>query len=318
MISGQLSYRERIPMKLSLMLMIFLASVSVSMTAWSQDGKSSLSLPEGSSTLKETELKPPSQREDIDQEITNARLRAQHGAKSLWSVKSSLTYVGGSVKEPLSNKRPALSPGTSVESDVKLTGHLALNYRATDHDSLNAGFGFAWLTPGYSGEKGQSEDPYLGYSRAFRTARLQNIVSFEVMKYTAASAVNSGRNANAYLNYTLLSNLGDSRWQLGGVTVYHRDFFTRDEDLPQDCISLIPFTEYALTDKLSFRTSFNVLSYYNTQDAPSTFTYNDALQSLGLGISITRDIYLYPSVQWVWQDIRSDKTNVALQAFVNL
>ena len=49
-----------------------------------------------------------------------------------------------------------------------------------------------------------------------------------------------------------------------------------------------------------------------------TFAKNKIYQSVGLGISVTRDIYLYPNVQFLPEDIRSDLTNVALSANINV
>jgi hypothetical protein len=49
-----------------------------------------------------------------------------------------------------------------------------------------------------------------------------------------------------------------------------------------------------------------------------TWIPNKVYQSAGLGISVTRDIYLYPNVQFIPEDVRSDRTNVGVSANINL
>jgi len=303
-------------------LLILSLALIASTAAFAQDGSSSAATADvsaNSSSLKQSDVtSSQTKREDIDDEITNARLRASTGAKSLFSIQSFVNYNGGSIQEPLSSKRPALSPGTSTESDVKLVGQVAIKYRMTDHDNLNAGFGFGWLTPGKTGQKGQSEDPYAGYTRTFKAGGLQNVLDFTATKYTATSAVDAKMNYNLTADYQVLADIGKTKWQVGLYSAWARDAFTQNVDGQQDYLMADPFAEYAFSDKLSFRTVFNVGNFYNTQNATSTFKHDDSLQSAGLGISLTRDIYLYPNVQWAWQDIRSDKTDVAISAYINM
>lgn len=291
-------------------------------TATSTAGGSESVLGQSSSEIKQSEILPSSsKRKDIDEEITNTRLRAVSGAKSVWSVQSSFTYVGGSIQEPGSKERPALTPGKSIENDVRMNGRVSVKYRATDHDNLNLGVGVGWLTPGYAGQKGQSEDPYVGYSRVFRAGNMQNLFNAVVQKYTADSSTKAGYNFNTYFDYIAVTNIGTSKWQVGGISLWQHNYFT-NSNVPRGVENMIgvvcPFFEYEFTRRLSFRTVSNILNYVSFQRAPSTYRHEPENQSVGVGISVTRDIYLYPNVQWVWQEIRADKTNVALQANINL
>ena len=302
-------------------LLILSLALITSAAAFAQDGSSATSVDasSNSSQLKASDIVPSqTKREDIDDEITNARLRASTGAKSLWSIQSAFNYNGGSVQKPLSKERPVLSPGTALESDVKLTGSIAIKYRATDHDSFNAGFGLGWLTPGQTGQKGQSEDPYVGYTRMFKAGKVQNVFDINMTKYTAESAVESKDNFNFYTDYSALVDLGTTRWQVGVNAAWSRDFYTENTGGIQDALALYPFAEYSFTDKVSFRTVYRGLTYFNTQDAAGTFHHDAPTQSAGIGLAMTRDIYLYPNIQWVSEEARADKTNVALSAYINL
>jgi hypothetical protein len=260
----------------------------------------------------------PADREDIDKEITNAHLRASTGAKSLYSVQSAFTYNGSSINEPFAASRPQLSPGTVENDPAKLTGAISVKYRATDHDNLNLGVGVGWLTPTYPGQRGQIEDPYVAYGRVFKSGNVQNVFNLGLTKYTADSSVNRGLNWESDIDHTFLIGIGKTKLQLGVDIAWTREFYTSGNNGQQDTLAAYPFLEYEFTDRLSFRTVYRGITYFNTTDAQGTFTRDDATQSMGVGISVARDIYLYPNVQWVWSDIRSDKTNVALSANINL
>jgi hypothetical protein len=50
----------------------------------------------------------------------------------------------------------------------------------------------------------------------------------------------------------------------------------------------------------------------------SEWTTLDPTISTGIGFSITRDIFLYPNIQFNPEDIRADRTNLGLSANINL
>ena len=261
-----------------------------------------------------------STRKDIDEEITNAKLRASTGSKSLFSMQSEFDYLGGSVKSPLSDERPQLTPGTVAADDVKLTGKISGKYRMTDHDNLNLGVGIGWTKPAHTGQHGQVENPYLGYTRLFKTGPIQNVITGTAYYYTADRNVNDQKlRSEGDIDWNFLYTVGSSKLQIGIDIAYGREFYS--QLMPgsvQDSIGADPYAEYALTDRYTIRTVYNGGNYFNTGGASSTFVRDDQQESLGVGISLTRDIYLYPNVQWVWADMTSDKTNLALYAYINL
>ena len=144
-----------------------------------------------------------SQRKDIDEEITNKKLRASTGSKSLISLKSSFNYNGGSINAPLSQERPQLSPGTTNPEPTKLSGTISAKYRVSDHDSLSLGIGVGWLTPTYQGQKGQVENPVLDYSRAFKVGIVQNVIEASIVKYTSNAASKNDDLWNTNFDYTI-------------------------------------------------------------------------------------------------------------------
>lgn len=277
-----------------------------------------MSSEESSSTTKIPTSDSAAARKDIDDEITNARLRAATGAKSLLSLQSMFIYNGGSIQAPLSQIRPQLSPGTIENDPAKLTGQISAKYRMTDHDNLNVGIGVGWITPTYAGQRGQAEDPYVAYGRVFKMGNVQNVLNVQVTKYTAASSVQNQLNYETDIDHTFLVSVGKTKLQLGVDIGWSREFYTAYTGGTQDELFAYPFAEYGLTERLSLRTVFRGLTFLDTTAATTTFTQDTSTQSLGVGISVARDIYLYPNIQWVWSAIEPEKTNVALQANINL
>jgi hypothetical protein len=274
-----------------------------------------------SATSKAKIPKSEPTRQDIDEEITNAKLRAETGSKSLFSMQAALNYNGGSVNDPLGKVRPQLSPGTVENDPSKLYGTISGKYRMTDHDNLNIGVGVGWTTPTYEGQHGQMEDPYIAYGRTFKYGSVQNVLNVQFQKYTAQTQVNNNDSFETDIDHTFLTDIGKTKWQLGVDVAWTREFYSGSpvrDDSAQDELAAFPFAEYAFNDNFSFRTVYRGFTYFNTAQNSAAFVRDDITQSMGLGCSITRDIYLYPNVQWVWGDVRSDKTNVALTAYVNL
>lgn len=298
----------------SMIRVLYFVSI-LGMTFGAQAQDAAMTANESATQSKAKLPKAPPQ--DIDEEITNARLRATTGSKKRLSLQSSLNYNGATINKPLAKLRPELTPGTVSPEPAKLTGSISGKYRVTDYDNLNLGIGVGWLTPTYEGQRGQVENPYVAYSRVFKAGRFQNVLSASVTKYTADSELNRGLNLSAGTDYMFLTSFSTGT-TFGTAFSYARYIYKDGRGGIQDFYGAYPFLEQALTRDLSLRTVYRGFEYYNKHTKPGAFVHDDPTQSLGLGISVTRDLYLYPNVQWVWADMRSEKTNVALQANINL
>ena len=274
--------------------------------------------PAGDAATNKAELPKPVKREDIDQEITNSRLRAATGAKSLVSLQSSFNFNGGSVQNPLAAERPQLMPGSVVEKHTALQGQISAKFRATDHDNINVGVGIDWTTPGHEGEHGQVDDPFLQYSRVYKLGDVQNVFTVTGEYYSSDELRSDGSNWKGDLQYIAMTHVGKTKWEVGGALEYTREFYTAEPSAGQtlNTAALYPFAEYEFNPTFSFRTVYRGFTYNDTRT--NGFSRQEPTQSLGLGTTIARDVYLYPNIQWVWSDIRAEKTNVALTAYINL
>ncbi|MFP5520178.1 MAG: hypothetical protein ACLGGX_09760 [Bdellovibrionia bacterium] len=288
-------------------------------------------------------------KEDIDQEITNARMRATLGAKSAFSFKSSLGYNGGSLEKPFDKIRPNYRASANAEALTSISGSVGVNYRMTKRDNLSLGVGLVMSNPFHGdltrdkfedprkAQNGKTKNrldvsnPSLSWSRGYKAFGIQMISSAGYSHYTTEDATELyNATGNFSLGQTVLADLGTSNLSAGvSLSVDATAYNGKMEDIyyqigyQQDAYGFgaFPFAEYTFTDKLSFRTVFGYFQYvhymkdnYNDEKTVRLTPY----QSVGIGISVTRDIYLYPNIQFVPEDARPERTNVALSTNINL
>jgi len=74
-----------------------------------------------------------------------------------------------------------------------------------------------------------------------------------------------------------------------------------------------------INDTFNLRTILRPYWYQNSRGQSfSKWTRLDMTQSVGLGISMTRNIFLYPNIQFAPDNIRADRTNIGLSANINI
>jgi hypothetical protein len=227
------------------------------------------------------------------------------------------------LQNPISNVRPPLSTGQINPTPVKLVGRISAKYRIADRDSLSAGTGVGWIKPGNPGETGRVEDPYLAYTRTFAIGALQNVTEVTLTKWTSAAEADKKSNvAESDIAHTVLWGVPKTGLQLGLGVGWSREFYSATlEDGKEQALNTFyinPFVEYEFNKTFSFRTVFRNFNYQNFLSDRGTYKRDDPTQSVGLGITITRDIYLYPNVQFVWENISTQRSNVALNSYINL
>jgi hypothetical protein len=290
------------------------------------------------SSVKASDVqKPDEQRKDQSEEITNARMRAEAGSKSKWSVKANLSYSGGSVEKPLDKLRPNYRSGVAQETRTSLGGTLAIAYRATDKATLRAGTGISVLTPFHNKDKelGQNHyensgtrimnvsTPYLELSSAFRKDNLMLMPSATIAYFSEQrTREDMKKDFEVSADLTMVSELEGSNWQPGitasGYYDFHQDgkqdfdVIGNDDARDDYGIGLYPFIEYAFNDRYSFRTLLGFSFTHVRSENADTFIKDKVYQSMGVGIALTKEVYLYPNVQFLPDDIRGDLTNVGV------
>lgn len=297
-------------------------------TTWAQDSK------------ELTEKPKPPDAQDIDAEITNAKLRAESGSKSEWSIKANINFNGGNLETPFGPVRPNYAGISSQDNSTSIAGTIAAAYRLNLRDSFRAGTGILFLTPfqntledfGNSRGRRKSDvsNPYLEYSRSMKLNGWQNIFDTSYTLITQSAYTDAHYVGIFDVNHTALYKLADTEWELGATVDFNYTFFndskTVDDTLTNPeggrsdyTIGLFPYAEYAISDRFSFRTVFRFLTFdHYRNDAPATYYRELYTQSIGLGIAVTRDIYLYPNMQFAPEHLSPARTNIGLSTTINI
>lgn len=287
-------------------------------------------------TVSEVQKKDE-QRKDQSEEITNARLRAEAGSKSKWSVKANLSYSGGSVEKPLEKIRPNYRSGTTQDIATALGGTMALAYRATDKLTVRGGTGLSMRTPFHNKDKEIAQNhyensdrkvidvstPYAELSSAFRKGNFTLMPSATLSYFSKQiDRETFKKDFDLSADITGLVEFEGSGWQ-PGITAGVNNTFYQDAKADSDVIGnddarddytvgLYPFVEYAFNDKYSFRTLLGFTFTHVRSENADTFIKDKVYQSMGVGIAMTKEVYIYPNVQFLPDDIRADKTNVGI------
>lgn len=307
-------------------LVMGLLVVAMPFASLAQSSTSSTTSSTTDSTVKKSDVVPADAGlKDVDQEITNAKLRAETGSKKKWSFRSSFNYNGSSVEKPLHPDRPRMTGSQVVSGDTGLSGSLGVKYRATDRDSLSLRAGINLRRPlgGDISDKFEAADPYLTWERLNRVGNIQLVTSASVEASTAKHKVDQNMVSAVNFAQTAMYDFGNGL-EMGGVIDLNNYFYnapmangaldTRDHYE----IGLYPMVEYAFSDKVSFRTVFRYGTYTSRRHAPDTYRNIQNTQSVGVGVSVARDIYMYPNIQFDPSNLRPSQTNWGLSTSINL
>ena len=103
----------------------------------------------------------------------------------------------------------------------------------------------------------------------------------------------------------------------GNITSQQDDYY----------LAFYPFVEYVINDTFNLRTVFRQTTFYHVRSEKGTdLVRQPGSQSIGLGISVTRDIFLYPnfqfstenlSTEWVSKKFAKEST-VGMSATINM
>lgn len=317
-------------MKKQLLLSLVLAGSMVAGAAQAQEQQDQSA---NTSSVKVTDVQKADEKQgDIDNEITNAKMRAESGSKSQWSMSLDFAYAGGNLEDPLGKIRPNYSGEPSTNDITYLDGTIEGSYRINKNSRLGFGTGVSILTPLQSTDKeittsteagGATEiaTPYISYGYSGRVAGVQASASLSYSHYTADYQINDLKKFGSVgAGITALFEIPNSNWQpgisLSGASYIATEGVTGTKDYE---IGLYPFVEYAFNDMFSFRTVFRPATYYHLiGEQDLTFGKSMYTQSVGLGIAVTRDLYLYPNMQFAPENLKPSLTNVGLNVTANI
>ncbi len=272
----------------------------------------------------------------VDETITNRKLRAETGSLSRWSMSTSLNYNAGSVANPLDPERPNITAGKDVLLLQNLTGTIGARYRLGTFDSLTLQTGFFMTTPFHdrikttdadrraaferTNRKLNVNDPALRYVHIGKVWGAQSVTSASGTLITNNQLKNAGYASYFDADQTFMYELPNTSLSLGAT--FYAGAYTlskNDPDLATYNVAFYPSAEYVINDTFNLRTVFGQWVYQQSKGSnTNTWEKLKVYQSVGLGISLTRDIFLYPNIQFIPSDINSERTNIAMSASINI
>lgn len=292
----------------------------------------------GGSTSTETQNvnKSDQASDEADQLITNRQLRASSGSLSKWSINTFWSYSAGAINAPFDVVRPNITAAGDTGTLQSLYGEVGARYRVSAKDSISASIGLNMISPFHFGietdqqalkqefdsnaRKLTANDPTLSFRHIDRMlGNLQSVSTVSLYMYTTEFRRNAGFRNGVLLSQNFMYEVGKSGLSLGTAVNFTINTFGGDADTskrPGFILGFYPALEYVINDSLNVRTVSGV--WVNEFRRDGTNFERVVYQSVGLGVSVSRDVFLYPNIQFLPGDLRADKTNLGLNANVNL
>jgi hypothetical protein len=289
---------------------------------------------------KKVEVKKEKKVDKADELITNRRFRAQNGSLSKFSMNTSISYSGGSIDKPFAADRPNISNAGDTTSIAGMSGTFNGSYRINTLNRINLGAGMQMLAPfndsidtsdsraqrEFDENRGELEvnNPYLSYTHMNKFFGVQTIFTGGVSQFTASNFTDIGYQNRVYGSINTMYNFGGSAFSIGALAVYDRYLYDggtyteAEKGAQADVVwGFLPQAEYVINDTFNLRTIIRSNWYQNSM-ADSDFSQRPVTQSVGLGISVNRDIFLYPNLQFVYRNLQAANTNIGLSANINM
>lgn len=273
-----------------------------------------------------------------DDLLSNNSLKAFSGSTSRWSISSNTSYLGGPISSPLSQDRPDISGSSATTIKSQLNSAISLKYNLDASNSLQAGTGLRWIAPfqsvnDYDGTRFDLANPFITFQHIDNIKNVQEVLQFQMLQWTQSDTIILGYSQQLSMDLETVYEIKKTGISIGLSTNIIYIFFNKSEgdsspDIPgsslgqeqsQLQIFLSPYEEYQMTDKVNLRlyTGLVSLEHYRYQKNFS-FTHDKIYQSIGFGLAVSRDIYLFPNLQFLPSQIRASLTNFGFNATINL
>lgn len=248
-----------------------------------------------------------------DKDITDAKLKADAGSLSRYSMKFSLSYFGPRIGD-LGEKYQPNPDGSVGSTATAVKGSINAVYRFNSESTLSMGTGLSALTPFHGIQRMDTSDPYLTYGRTSKLGGVQMRNSVGASYVTTYNYRQVGEYGGLSYDSSLVYNIGTSRVSVGtdlslSYYLYSRDYEAKDGKAVQSTIGLYPQIKYSFTDKLSVNTSV-ALGWWNLRrrENPWLFENRTLSQRVGLGWAFRRDIYFSPYLNFYPERLATNTT----------
>ncbi len=252
---------------------------------------------------------------DDNTEITDAKLKADSGSLSRYSLKFSLAYAGPAVTDLNNPSQPNPDPIPCV-CETSLSGSVSTRYRIDSKNTIGVGTGVSALTPLQGVKRYDVKNPFISYDSSSKIQDVQVRNSVSVSAVTNVVYRNLGETSGIGFDNSLVYDIGLSRFAIGLDTslsyyLFERGYVASDRGTTRYTLSLYPMTKYNFSDRFNVSTSL-AMGFYNPRlSNDSSILKNKTLsQRLGVGYAFTREIYLSPFLNFFPGQFNTDTTTI--------
>lgn len=290
---------------------------------------------------KEVSQKQTANKKDV---VENPTLKTLSGSLNKYSLYSSFTYKGGSLKDPISADRPNILNAQEKSSLASLSGNFGVKYRLTKSDNLSLQLGVYSTTPFHSSFKAEDsatqrkfdenhqnvdfDDPTISYFKTYHIGQLQNISFVKFQWATRGVYRDNGLRAAAAYSHAAAYKINKYAYVAATMT-YENYIYDKSETIYKGYkLSLKPYqtqhtlrgnisTEFYVKRNMAFRLITDVFSLFQMKDS-AEIEDRKKQQTIAMTYFFSRDISIAPSVKFVASDMRADRTNIGMTLNVNL
>lgn len=256
-------------------------------------------------------------------EITDAKLKADSGSLSKYSLKFSLSYYGPTLND-LSSKDQPNPDGTVGTYETSLGGSFGARYRIDSKSSISAGTGVKAIYPLHGFERFELNNPYISYDMLTKFSGIQMRNSPGISYITVRNYKLIGEFGSLNYDFSMVYDLLPSNFSVSfdssiGYYLYKRPYRTSDRKAARYNLAFFPGAKYKFTDKFNINTSLS-LNYYNARSRSSHLDLQSRTisQRIGLGYAFTRDVYISPYLNFFPNNIAAKATTINLSASFSL
>lgn len=258
-----------------------------------------------------------------NREITDAKIKADAGSLSKYSLKLNLSYYGPTLGE-LDAKDQPNPDGSKGSYETSLGGSLGARYRLDPKTTISAGTGIKFIHPFHGVSRTDVNNPYISYDMTNKVNGIQMRNSFGASYITVPVYVQAGEYAGVNYDASFTYDMGSSGYAIGLDTslayyLYNRGYEKADKNAQRNNVAFYPTFKYNFSDRVSMNTSLNI-SFYNPRSRRDEFALlnKTVSQRLGVGYAYSRDVYISPYVNFFPDKLSWDRTTVNVSTSLSM
>jgi len=258
-----------------------------------------------------------------DKDITDAKLKADSGSRSRYSLKFSLSYYGPPIGDITNEKQP--NPDGSIgNNDTALGGSISARYRIDPKSAISLGTGINSLTPFHGSKRTDVKTPFVSYDRNARLGEVQLRNSYGVSVTTVKEYLDVGQYGTLSYDNSLVYNIGASGFAVGldsslSYFLYNRGYENKDRTAGRYYVGFYPQVKYNFTDKFNMYTSL-AMGFTNPRARDDEWAMLNRTLSgrLGAGMAFTRDIYFSTYLNYYPKELRTESTTISFSTVFSI